>query len=222
MIKQKSPDDWEAHYAKEDPYGAGGRWISEKKRIWNSFLVIPKDRNYNAAVDLCSGEGHFTSLLADLVESVVSVEISRNAIQRAQKRLQGKPVLFRQADAFEIDFPNNSFDLVCAIECLEYAQNKPKEVSKWARWLQPGGLLVATGPILPGYFTWDEFVQYFERDFKVVDLRPVTTKFILAKLANRHLLAFPERIYDLSMALTRILPKPLTKHLALVAEPRKN
>jgi len=219
MIEQKSADDWEAHYAKEDPYGAGGRWISERKRVYNSFLAIP---NYNAALDLCSGEGHFTSLLVNLVKSVVSVEISRNAIQRAQKKLEGKPVLFMHADVFEVDFPENPFDLVCAVECLEYARNKSKEVSKWARWLQPGGVLVATGPILPGYFTWEEFIACFESDFNVVDMRPVTTKFILAKLANRRLVPFPERVYDMSMALTRIFPKPLTKHLALVAEPRKS
>jgi ubiquinone/menaquinone biosynthesis C-methylase UbiE len=213
--------EWEKQYSEEDPYGVGGRWISEQRRILNSFKAIPKGRKFDSALDLCSGEGHFTLLLTDIASSVTAIELSGNAVARARKRLVGKPVELQQADVSCVDFPPNSFDLICAVESLRYLKDKKAQVAKWSCWLRDGGILLATGPILPGYFRWDEFIGYFSEHFTILKTIPVTSKLLIAKLANRHLIPFPQEVYDLSTRLATLFPRLLTKHLAVVAEKKK-
>jgi len=212
----KSKEEWEKHYEREDPYGAGGRWLLEKSRIQDSFEAIPKGHTYEKALDLASGEGHFTSLLCNVAKKVVAVELSVNASTRAKKRLNGRNVEFIVANMSDVQFPSGSFDLICAIEAIRYCDNKEKEIDRWCNWLQPNGVLIATGPILPDYFTWNEFLNLFLKRFRKVTYVPVSSKFIFAKLANHHLLPFPEMFYDLSMQLTRRFPRYLTKHIAVV------
>jgi ubiquinone/menaquinone biosynthesis C-methylase UbiE len=213
----KSKEEWEKHYEQEDPFGAGSRWILERKRIFNSYNAIPKNRNYDHTLDLASGEGHFTEYLCGISKKIISVEISENASNRAKKRLAGKKVEFIISDIQEIDFPRESFDLVCAIEALCYCKDKEKEIEKWSSWLKPQGVLIATGAILSGYFTWNGFMNLFMKQFRKVTPIAVSSKFPLAKLANHHLVPFPETIYDMSMELTKQFPRHLTKHLAIVA-----
>jgi SAM-dependent methyltransferase len=212
---------WDKHYEREDPYGAGGWWLSERKRIFNTYLAIPRNRAYQRALDLCSGEGHFTSLLAALVPSIVSVEVSRIAMERARKRLAGKDVQFLNTSAFEVDFPEDSFDLICAVECLCYAANRPEQVSKWARWLKPAGSVVVTGALLKGYFDWNEITGLIGREFDDLELVPVTSDLILSKAANRTFMPFRDGMYDLSMKITRCFPRSCTRHLAIIARSRK-
>lgn len=46
---------------------------------------------------------------------------------------------FLLADADEIDFPDQTFDVVWSIECTEHLFDKPAFFQKAARWLKPGG-----------------------------------------------------------------------------------
>ncbi len=46
---------------------------------------------------------------------------------------------FLRADAEQVDFPAESFDVVWSIECTEHLFDKPAFFRKAARWLKPGG-----------------------------------------------------------------------------------
>ena len=46
---------------------------------------------------------------------------------------------FLRADAEEVEFPDESFDVVWSIECTEHLFDKPAFFHKAARWLKPGG-----------------------------------------------------------------------------------
>ena len=46
---------------------------------------------------------------------------------------------FLRADAEQVDFPGESFDVVWSIECTEHLFDKPAFFGKAGRWLKPGG-----------------------------------------------------------------------------------
>ena len=50
-----------------------------------------------------------------------------------------KRVNFRCADAEQVDFPTQSFDVVWSVECTEHLFDKPRFFERAAQWLKPGG-----------------------------------------------------------------------------------
>jgi SAM-dependent methyltransferase len=96
-------------------------------------------------LDLGSGAGEFTALLATSGTQPVGVEIAQTAVDRA---LQHHPDLdFRLAP---IDGPlpleDNSFDVVWASEVLEHIADTARALSEIRRVLVPRGRLLVTTP----------------------------------------------------------------------------
>lgn len=50
-----------------------------------------------------------------------------------------KRVNFLCADAEQVDFPTQSFDVVWSVECTEHLFDKPRFFERAAQWLKPGG-----------------------------------------------------------------------------------
>lgn len=53
----------------------------------------------------------------------------------------GKRTTFLCADAEQVEFPDQSFDVVWSIECTEHLFDKTRFFQRAARWLRPGGRL---------------------------------------------------------------------------------
>jgi tocopherol O-methyltransferase len=99
------------------------------------------------------------------------VQASR-ATQRAQEAGLGTEVQFQVADALDMPFADNSFDLVWSMESGEHMPDKEKFLQECYRVLKPGGtFLMATWchrPITPatGELTADE-QQHLEEIYRV-------------------------------------------------------
>ncbi len=99
------------------------------------------------------------------------VQASR-ATQRAQEAGLGTEVQFQVADALDMPFADNSFDLVWSMESGEHMPDKEKFLQECYRVLKPGGtFLMATWchrPITPatGVLTADE-KQHLEEIYRV-------------------------------------------------------
>lgn len=81
---------------------------------------------------------------------VTGVDISHVQIERARKLVPG--ARFFQADMTELDFPAGSFDAVVSFFAVIHVPlaEQPALFAKAARWLAPGGHLLAT----VGYRDW--------------------------------------------------------------------
>ena len=82
-------------------------------------------------------------------ESVVGIDISSVAIEQAEQRAakeQVQRVKFRVMDAEALDFPSNSFDLICGAAILHHL-DLHKTLSELARTLAPGGTAVFLEPL---------------------------------------------------------------------------
>lgn len=103
--------------------------------------------NVKSILDVGCGIGGTSRYLAKKFPdaTVTGISISDAQIARATQlaKVQGVPnAKFELKDALKMDYPDNSFDLVWAIESGEHMPDKKRYVEEMARVLKPGGTLV--------------------------------------------------------------------------------
>jgi glycosyltransferase involved in cell wall biosynthesis/GT2 family glycosyltransferase/ubiquinone/menaquinone biosynthesis C-methylase UbiE len=97
-------------------------------------------------LDVASGEGYGSALLADVARSVVGVEIDANAVAHAQANYTRDNLRFLQGDALAIPLPDASVDVAVSFETLEHVAEHRRFLSEVRRVLRPGGLFIVSTP----------------------------------------------------------------------------
>lgn len=96
-------------------------------------------------LDVASGDGVLSELLAPRSRSVTCVDLSEKVVRACRTRL--KPlhnVSVEQADMHALPFADDSFDVALLMHALTYTRRAGVAVAELARVLRPGGRLVAT------------------------------------------------------------------------------
>lgn len=97
-------------------------------------------------LDVASGEGYGSNLLAQVAVSVIGVEIDQVSVTHAQSGY-GKPNLqFRLGDARALPLPDACVDVVVSFETIEHFYEHDLFINEIRRVLRPGGLLIISSP----------------------------------------------------------------------------
>jgi 2-polyprenyl-6-hydroxyphenyl methylase / 3-demethylubiquinone-9 3-methyltransferase len=91
-------------------------------------------------LDIGCGAGFLTNALAADGHKVTGIDVSAKSLEVARKRDSTKAVRYLQLDAFAMPFPEQSFDVVCAMDFLEHVEMPGQIVREAARLLRPNGL----------------------------------------------------------------------------------
>ena len=95
-------------------------------------------------LDIASGDGITAELLAPHARSIVCVDSGPRVVEAAAKRLRPfANVEVRQGDMHALELGERRFDLVLMLHALTYAEHPAQAVAEAARWLRPGGRLLA-------------------------------------------------------------------------------
>ncbi|HXF28508.1 MAG TPA: bifunctional 2-polyprenyl-6-hydroxyphenol methylase/3-demethylubiquinol 3-O-methyltransferase UbiG [Chlamydiales bacterium] len=107
-------------------------WIANeiKKRVGKGALVL----------DIGCGAGLLTNYLALNGCDVSGIDISANSLEIARQYDATKKVRYVVANAYELPFHDESFDVVCAMDVLEHVEKPEQLIHEAARVLKPGGL----------------------------------------------------------------------------------
>jgi hypothetical protein len=97
-------------------------------------------------LDVASGEGYGTALLAQVAKSVVGVEIDAETVKHATAAYSTSNIEFRQGDARRIPCADASFDMVVSFETLEHFYEHDQFIAEVHRVLRPGGTLIVSSP----------------------------------------------------------------------------
>ena len=108
-------------------------------------------------LDVACGTGIVARLAADFVGKtgkVVAVDMNAAMLNVAQNAAAGKSIVWRESNAENLPFENDSFDVVLSQLGLQFFQNRAGAVSEMRRVLCSGGrVLVRTAGPTPELFT---------------------------------------------------------------------
>lgn len=118
----------------ERHYSPGRTWEATAR----GFLGLA---TFGEVLDLGSGDGTLAALIAPRAAGVTCVDRSEKVLAAAERRLEGLPVRFVQADFHELPFEDARFDTVMLFNALTYAHTPERVIEEAARALRPGGHL---------------------------------------------------------------------------------
>lgn len=110
----------------------------------------------DSVLDIGCGPGSITIDLAQKVGSVIGVDQSEAAVTAASKLASDRGadnVEFRIGDVMDLDFPDDSFDVVHAHQVLQHLSDPVGALKEMARVCKPGGIIAVRDADYSG-FTW--------------------------------------------------------------------
>lgn len=141
----------------------------------SAAYLLPRLTAGLSVLDLGCGPGTITVDLADRVAPgrVVGVDAAAEVILKARALGESHPnAEFLVGDAYALDFPDDSFDLVHAHQMLQHVADPVAVLREMRRVAKPGGAVAARDvdyggtvwyPPLPGLDQWMELSQQVQR-----------------------------------------------------------
>ncbi|MES2995153.1 MAG: methyltransferase domain-containing protein [Patescibacteria group bacterium] len=101
------------------------------------------NRTYGRALEVGPGDGVWTELIKSKVTGpLYLVEQSQEMLKRAQARFTGMEGISFEHSDFQASNPPGENDLIAAIRCFEYFDDKPGALAKMRTLLAPGGRII--------------------------------------------------------------------------------
>jgi malonyl-CoA O-methyltransferase len=106
----------------------------------NLMTLLP-NRSDLTVVDLGSGTGFFTDILASKFHQTIGVDISNNMLKFAQES-RSKDISWIGADAYHLPFQAKSIDVIYSNLVIQWCDPLDVLVNEILRVLKPGGLFI--------------------------------------------------------------------------------
>lgn len=118
---------------------------SDKRKLWEDVISskLPNKENIKI-LDVGTGTGFFSIILASLGHEVVGIDLSKSMIDNSNKiaKLLGYNIDFKVMNAQELDFEDEVFDAVISRNLTWTLPNAKKAYSEWYRVLKKDGVLL--------------------------------------------------------------------------------
>jgi SAM-dependent methyltransferase len=117
----------------------------EIEHLHRYFLAraLCRDRE---VLDVASGEGYGTALLAQTALSVIGVEVSAEAVAHAAEAYRQPNLRFLKGDARRLPLDDASVDTVVSFETIEHLYEHDRFLAEVRRVLRPGGRFIISTP----------------------------------------------------------------------------
>lgn len=105
------------------------------------YLVAGKQ-----VLDIASGEGYGSRILADYAATVVAVDIDAQSIEHAGNKYPADNLKFVCASCLDIPLADHSMDVIVSFETLEHLAEQQQMLAEFDRVLKPDGILIISTP----------------------------------------------------------------------------
>ncbi len=105
------------------------------------LMSLLPNRTDLTVVDLGSGTGFFTDILASKYQQTIGVDISTKMLNFAQEKRSNK-IHWLEADAYHLPFQDNSLDVVYSNLVIQWCDPLDVLIKEVLRALKPGGLFI--------------------------------------------------------------------------------
>ncbi|HSW66038.1 MAG TPA: class I SAM-dependent methyltransferase [Bacillota bacterium] len=130
-------------------------------------------------LDIASGSGYGTQLLAKKAKKVYGVDVDKTSVQYAAEHYGAPNIEYKVGDGEAIPLEDNSVDVVVTFETIEHIKDYRKFLSEVKRVLKPDGLAIVSTPndleFAEGNhfhlheFEYRELIDLLKKDFKNID-----------------------------------------------------
>lgn len=118
---------------------------------WHRYAwVLPWVQGLDV-LDVASGEGYGSALMARHARSVVGVDVDGEAVAHANARYQQPNCQFKQGQALALPIDDGSMDAVVCFETIEHLKDHDGLLAEFKRVLKPEGWLVLSSPDKASY-----------------------------------------------------------------------
>ena len=97
-------------------------------------------------LDVASGEGYGSHIIAQYAQSVIGVDIDKTSIEHANKKYQKNNLQYIQSSCVKMPIDDASIDVVISFETLEHLAEQQEMLAEIDRVLKPDGILVISTP----------------------------------------------------------------------------
>lgn len=137
---------------------------------------VVKDK---VVLDIASGSGYGTQILAEAAKHVYGVDVNETAINYSKKHYGGSNIEYLVGDGESIPLDDNSVDVVITFETIEHIKDYKKFLVEVERVMKKDGLAIVSTPNDVEFaegnhfhlheFKYDELVTLLKRQFKNID-----------------------------------------------------
>ena len=114
-----------------------------------------------AVLDVASGEGYGSALLAQTADRVTGVEIADEAVRHAALAYRRPNLSFIRGDVRDLPIESASVDVAVSFETIEHLVEQEKFVAELRRVVRPEGLVIVSSPDRDIYSPIDRQVNPF-------------------------------------------------------------
>jgi len=119
--------------------------VSARLQRFSGKHLMPwlPNRNDLRVLDLGSGTGFFTNLLATSYHQVIGLDLSKEMLRFA-KECRNKNIVWLEADAHKIPLQDESIDFIYSNLVIQWCEPLDVAIEEMLRILKPGGLIIFT------------------------------------------------------------------------------
>jgi len=122
-----------------------------RENYWYVRHVVAYERVLDACrgkrvIDIGCGEGYGPSILGQVAEKVLGVDIAPEVVEHARRVYGSQSVAFEVMDVNSLDVPDGSFDVAVSFQVVEHLVDESRYFSEIARALAGGGRAFLTTP----------------------------------------------------------------------------
>jgi ubiquinone/menaquinone biosynthesis C-methylase UbiE len=125
----------------------GSKNFTELEHLNRYYFVVNQiNLTKKKVLDIASGEGYGSNILANYAEKVIGVDISSEAIAHAQKVYNRNNLEYIQGNATKIPLTDKSIDVVVSFETIEHLEEQERMMEEICRVMKLEGILIISSP----------------------------------------------------------------------------
>lgn len=200
-------------------YVPGLNWPEISYEHWHRYLYAMEFASAKVVLDIASGEGYGSALLAQVAERVIGVDVDAAAVQFASRKYCQPNLEFRRGPAHAIPVDEeHAFDLVVCFETIEHLSEEHQRqfLHEIKRLLKPGGVLLLSTPNKQLYS--DE--PAYTNQFHVNELYQAECSQFLRQFFDV-VTVFGQKVYPVSYIWPlNAAPQPISEHQLVFSQGR--
>lgn len=143
-------------------------WSIEHLHRYALALNFVRDKKI---IDIASGEGYGSNILADSAAFVTGIDISEVAIKHSKNKYKKHNLSYVHGSATSIPMNDHSIDIVISFETIEHLSEHDQMITEIKRVLKPHGVLIISSPDkkyysdIPGYCNPFHVKELYAKEF---------------------------------------------------------